>query len=254
MKKTISERLAVDQLENDYERLNQEQKGSEKDPFTEERYQQFFRCFPDKARRILDVGCNTGRGGAVLRRFNPELYLVGLDCLQERLQRLPLGVYNDRIQGYSTAIDALDDSFDVICAGEFIEHLKINDVEQTLHEFWRVLKSGGTLLITTPNPDYLRLKLTGGSVLGGAHLSQHRVKDLTRTLQGVGFVEIRIKGSGKVSRYLGQNFPLLSFYGSYLVSAEKKQCSFPKILTGAALPILRNGNCFGENYCGSERI
>lgn len=207
----------------DYEALNERQAVSEQDPFTEERYRQFFRHFPAGAQRVLDAGCNTGKGGAVLRGLDAGLHLVGLDCVKSRLERLPKDVYREAILGFSTAIDTPDASFDVVCAGEFIEHLEMSDVQKTVEEFRRVLRPGGVLLLTTPNPDYLRLKLTGRSVLGGAHLSQHRVGDLTRMLREVGFVNIRVKGSGKVSRFLGESFPLLSFYGSYLVSAEKRR-------------------------------
>ncbi len=76
--------------------------------------------------------------------------------------------------------------------------------------------------MTTPNPDYIRLKLTGKSVLGGAHLSQHRIDELSESLKKIGFTNIIVKGSGKVSRILGENFPYISFYGSYLLDAEKR--------------------------------
>ena len=36
----------------------------------------------------LDVGCNTGRGGAVLKDCNALLQLTGLDCVPERVAAL----------------------------------------------------------------------------------------------------------------------------------------------------------------------
>jgi hypothetical protein len=36
-----------------------------------------------------------------------------------------------------------------------------------------------------------------------------------------GFSHIRLRGSGRVSRHLGERFPLLAAYGSYLVTADK---------------------------------
>jgi len=204
-----------------YEFLNEKQTISENDPFTLERYLQFSKHMPSGRLKVLDVGCNTGRGGMVLKKNNSELILVGLDCVKNRLERLPKALYDSYIYGFSTAINVSDDSFDAICAGEFIEHLVTKDVITSLIEFYRILRPNGVLLLTTPNPNYLRLKLTGGSVLGGAHLSQHRIEELSTTLNQIGFNSILVRGSGKVSRFLGENCPILSLYGSYLLCANK---------------------------------
>ena len=209
----------------DYVELNEAQEISETDPFTSERYAQFFRYFPASTRTVLDVGCNVGRGGAVLKALNPDLQLVGLDCVAKRLNRISAEIYDRTICSYSTDINVDKDCFDVIVAGEFIEHLYEQDVTQTLKEFYRVLKSQGRLLMTTPNPDYIRLKLTGGSVLGGAHVSQHYPSVLKHLLEQIGFTNLQIQGSGKVSRWLGDQFPILAVYGSYLVIADKPSSS-----------------------------
>lgn len=204
-----------------YEKLNEAQDFSETDPFTSERYRQFFRYFPTHVKTVLDVGCNTGRGGLVLKKLNKNLNLVGLDCVISRLNKIPKGIYDQTICSYSTDISSEELFFDVVVAGEFIEHLYPKDVLQSLREFYRLLKPGGRLLLTTPNPKYMLLKLTGGSVLGGAHVSQHYPSDLIKELEKVGFINIEICGSGKVFRLLGENFPFLTLYGSYLVVANK---------------------------------
>ncbi len=48
---------------HEYEQLNVNQSISEVDQFTEERYRLFHRFLPRQIVNILDVGCNTGRGG-----------------------------------------------------------------------------------------------------------------------------------------------------------------------------------------------
>jgi SAM-dependent methyltransferase len=204
-----------------YADLNRAQVGSESDPFTERRYAQFARHMKSDARLILDVGCNTGRGGKIIRDARPEAEIVGLDCVPERIASLPEGIYRDAHVAEVSAIPGNDATFDAIVAGEFIEHLTYNDFRQALNEFLRVLKPGGQLLLTTPNPGYVRLLLTGKSVLGGAHLSLHYPKQLSAELKEVGFEHVIVKGSGKVSALIGQRFPFAWVYGSYLAVAEK---------------------------------
>ena len=207
-------------MENQYETINLLQPGSEHDPFTEDRYRQFFRYLPEGTQRVLDIGCNTGRGGVILKSLNSSLKLYGLDAVQDRLNRLPKNVYEEGIHSYSTKIPNQDCTYDVVVAGEFIEHIYQSDVDQTLCEIFRVLKVGGRLLLTTPNPGDIKRKLRRQSIIGGAHVSQHFSDALKLKLRMSGFSRVRVYGSGKVSRYLSSRFPLF-LYGSYLATGDK---------------------------------
>lgn len=201
--------------------LNREQEVSETDSFTERRYQQFVRHFAPDTCDVLDVGCNTGRGGAVMKALRPNLRITGVDCVPERIAALEPQFYSDKICGFTHALPLPNDSFDAIVAGEFIEHLSPALVHPTLCEFFRVLRLRGQLLLTTPNPRYLKLRLRGASVLGGAHISQHYIANLRRRLMDVGFSGVKIKGSGRVSSVFGECFPYRAVYGSYLAKAKK---------------------------------
>lgn len=205
---------------NRYEALNSDQSVSETDPFTEERYRQFFRHIPDSSKDVLDVGCNTGRGGRVLKDLNGALSIAGLDAVRDRLDRLPSAVYSTTVHGLSTAIPVPDESYDIVVAGEFLEHLYPRDVESTLDEVFRILRIGGRFLLTTPNPSDIKRIVRRQSILGGAHLTQHHVGTLAFRLRMVGFSRIRVRGSGKMTRYLGERFPM-ALYGSYLMTADK---------------------------------
>jgi len=206
--------------EENYEALNLKQPESEQDPFTEDRYRQFYKFLPKKASSVLDIGCNTGRGGSALKSLDRNLKLYGLDAVRDRLIRLPKDAYETGIHGYSTSIPAADNTYDAVVAGEFIEHIYQADVDQTLGEIFRVLKIGGRLLLTTPNPCDIKRKLRGHSILGGAHVSQHFPDTLKLKLRMSGFSRVKIYGSGKVSRYVGIRFPLV-IYGSYLAIGDK---------------------------------
>lgn len=209
------------QTQKKYETQNLKQHGSEHDSFTEDRYSQFFSFFPEKYQEILDIGCNTGRGGLRLNELAPNSNLLGLDCVKNRLDNLPT-CYSQGVYGLSTDIPLEDRCIDAIVAGEFLEHLYPADVDQTLCEFQRVLRIGGRLLMTTPNPNYIRNRfIQKSSVYGVGHLTQHFPGILQDRLKMHGFSDVRIYGSGRMSRYLGWHFPVLSMYGSYLVVADK---------------------------------
>jgi ubiquinone/menaquinone biosynthesis C-methylase UbiE len=202
--------------------INRAQEISETDGFTVERYQQMFRHFPKSAMDVLDVGCNTGRGGKVLNHLDPKLRIVGLDCVPERIAFLDREVYARALCGFSSQLSLDNDSLDVIVAGEILEHIPPVEIDATLAEFFRVLRLRGRLILTTPNPGYLKNKLKGLSVLlDKSHITQHYPDCLRRRMRAVGYSRVRIFGSGRMTRYVGQRFPLLLAYGSYLVRGDK---------------------------------
>jgi len=210
----------VNRLHKSYELQNKVQFVSEEDDFTVDRYRQFYRRFPVKARKVLDMGCNTGRGGEALKKIDNSLEIVGLDCVQERLDRLP-EAYSEKIYGLSTDMPIEDQTVDVVVAGEFLEHLYPSDVDKTLCEIQRVLTIGGRLLLTTPNPHYFKNKLYNYTIYGPSHLTQHFPTILLFRMKMHGFSNVKTFGSGRVSRYIGRYFPVLSIYGSYMICADK---------------------------------
>lgn len=192
----------------------------EADPFTEARYEQVHRRLAPGTRSVLDVGCNDGRGGATLHRLDAGLRIAGLDAVQAQLDALP-DCYGERIYGLANDIPVADGSFDAVVAGEFLEHLYPRDVDPTLCELQRVLKVGGRLVLTTPNPGYLKRRIERSTVYCSYHLTQHEPRVLRQRLRFHGFRRVRRYGSGRVSSYLGTRVPYLGVYGSYLITADK---------------------------------
>jgi ubiquinone/menaquinone biosynthesis C-methylase UbiE len=203
-----------------YTAENTAQTSAVEDGFSIERYHQFARHLCSSARHVLDVGCAEGRGGEALKKLRPEIELSGLDCVPERLSALPT-CYDHAIHGLTNSIPLDDRSCDAVLAGEFIEHLYPADVDPTLCEFQRILKIGGSLLLTTPNPYSLKMRLRKGTIYGTAHLTQHFPHTLRNRLMLHGFSNIKIIGSGRATRQFGEWFPWLSVYGSYLIIGTK---------------------------------
>jgi 2-polyprenyl-3-methyl-5-hydroxy-6-metoxy-1,4-benzoquinol methylase len=206
-------------VDEDYEALNAAQTVSETDSFTAYRYAQFARHL-GSAVRILDVGCNTGRGGVVLRQAKPSAHIEGLEMLAARAVLVPAGVYDAVTVGDLATMAGAGAQFDALVMGELIEHVPYPALEAFISSAARVLSQGGRILLTTPNPHYLFLRWRGGSVLGGAHVSVHCPATLTEVLNHRGFRVVRVEGTGRVSRAIGVRFPL-RVYGSFMLIAER---------------------------------
>jgi ubiquinone/menaquinone biosynthesis C-methylase UbiE len=108
--------------------------------------------------RVLDVGCGEGQFAAALKRQGAEVVAVDVaaEALRRALARAPdLDVRLIEPEGELPFEDA---SFDVVWAGEVIEH--VADTSRWLSELRRVLCSGGALLVSTPDHGLLsRLRL-----------------------------------------------------------------------------------------------
>jgi 2-polyprenyl-3-methyl-5-hydroxy-6-metoxy-1,4-benzoquinol methylase len=97
-------------------------------------------------------------------------------------------------QDLNLALSADDGSFDVVIAAEVIEHLE--NPRFMIREIWRLLRAGGTAIITTPNNETWRAML---ALLGRghfvafsdscypAHITALLRKDFVRMLKEVGF-------------------------------------------------------------------
>lgn len=102
---------------------------------------------------VLDAGCGTGYGLALLAEGDPtELTAIDIDDGAVAAARR----YADR-HGASVACGDLqalefdDDSFDLAVCFETIEHLP--SPERGVAELRRVVRPGGTLIVSSPNPD-----------------------------------------------------------------------------------------------------
>ena len=201
--------------------LNRRRPLSETDPFTDGRYRQFLRWLPGVCQTVVDAGCNTGRGGAALKRGCPGLKIIGIDCVPERIESLDRTIYAEGRCSLLHETGLPDRSVDAVVAGEVLEHIEPDKVDRVLAEWFRILRLKGRIVLTTPNPGSLRFRYHGWSVLlEESHLSQHPPRLLRHRLRMIGFRGVRSRGSGRISSLIGTRWPLAA-YGSYLVVAEK---------------------------------
>jgi SAM-dependent methyltransferase len=206
------------------EQINRAHTASEVDRFSEGRYLQFARHVArDFTGQVLDVGCNTGRGGQAFLTAAPKVTLDGVELLADRVERIPAGIYRKVYTGLLDDMPCDAGPYDVLLMGELIEHVPFGALDDLIQQSTRLLAGGGRLLLTTPNPHYALLgPRCGGTVLGGAHVSVHCPAALKQYLEWKGLEVETIAGSGPKSGFLGEKLPM-SLYSQYLLIARKPQ-------------------------------
>jgi 2-polyprenyl-3-methyl-5-hydroxy-6-metoxy-1,4-benzoquinol methylase len=152
--------------------------------------------------RVLDVGCGEGRFAAEVAREG--VAVVGIDVAEEPLRRArQLHPRLDlRVVKGEGPWEFPDASFDVVWAGEVIEH--VADTSAWLSEVRRVLRPGGRLLLSTPAHGrlaMLRLALSGRALAEhfdprGEHLRFYTRDSLSELLADFRFQDVEVRGAG----------------------------------------------------------
>jgi ubiquinone/menaquinone biosynthesis C-methylase UbiE len=101
--------------------------------------------------RVLDLGCGTGHGTALLQQQAGSL-VWGTDIANEAIHyavQYNSALINRLFVSDVLALPVPDETFDVVSTIEVIEH--VPDATRMLHEICRVLRSDGRCLLSTPN-------------------------------------------------------------------------------------------------------
>lgn len=139
-----------------------------------------FSFFDDlKGKKVLDIGCGTGRILGELRLFGADI--TAIDISEEMLGRV--GRKYPDVKTAVADVEALpfeDDSFDVAVAAFLIVHLK--DPQIAFEEVHRVLKSGGEFIVTNINQRKApKLKTPKGEIVIQSYY--HRPEDVVKKLE-----------------------------------------------------------------------
>lgn len=96
----------------------------------------------EKVSYILDIGCGNG---FFLKRILPDAKKYGVDIVDAK----DIKAFHYVRSNIEVGLPFRSESFDSLIAGEVIEH--ILDTEYFLEECFRILRSGGFMILTTPN-------------------------------------------------------------------------------------------------------
>ena len=144
------------------------------------------RAAPDRAARILEIGCS---GGPLLQQLREAGYvnLTGIDISSEAI-----ALCRQRKLGDVAVMDAQQPdlppaSFDVITASDVLEHLA--DAPRALAAWHRLLRPGGTVIIFVPAFQFL----WSGHDEVNQHFRRYRTDELASLARTAGF-EIQRQG------------------------------------------------------------
>ena len=156
----------------------------------------------DRLVHVLDLGCGEGYFADLLARAGAEV--VGCDVAEEPLRRARAAHpgLDLRLAEPDGTLPFEDASFDMVWAGETIEH--VLDTARWLSEVRRVLRSSGLLVLSTPDHGPLaRLRVAVGERAFADHFdprSDHLRFYVPRALAGLlrdfGFAEVDIARRG----------------------------------------------------------
>jgi len=140
---------------------------------------------------ILDVGCADGKMLELLLEEVEVCNYKGVDFDQKLINLANEDIKKHLEVGNALNLRFKDNSFDVLISTAVIEHLE--NPEKFLKESYRVLKEGGIIILTTPNPFFEKLGSLVGHLKDDTHFKTFNLKQLRRLLVRNNFKILKLK-------------------------------------------------------------
>ena len=146
--------MSLEQLSDRYAEHNRTERGRGFVFAGAEREELFRRYVGGPGKHVLDLGC---RDGALTEAYASGNDIVGVDADKEALAEAARRGIETHWADLDQPLELGDESFDVVVAGELLEHLR--DPHRLVREIRRVLKPGGTFVASVPNAYRLKGRL-----------------------------------------------------------------------------------------------
>ena len=105
--------------------------------------------------KIVDVGSGGGWFSGMMRSRN--ITVISVDLSFKNLSNVLKQYNGDGFMANASALPLADESVDAVIASEVIEHL--NEPEEAITEFLRIVKPGGRVVVTTPYKENIKQHL-----------------------------------------------------------------------------------------------
>ena len=199
---------------------------------------------PERARRVLDLGCSGGAVGAALKRER-DVEVVGVEvdpgaaaAARELLDRV-VEADSEKLLARPDAAAELGGAFDCLIAADSLEHLR--DPWSTLARAVELLEPGATVVVSLPNVRFFealwQLGVRGRwprreeGVFDRSHLRWFALRDARELLEGAGLAVTEVRPLIRI-RPLGSRFdrrfawlartPLRELFAfQYVLAAER---------------------------------
>jgi 2-polyprenyl-3-methyl-5-hydroxy-6-metoxy-1,4-benzoquinol methylase len=178
---------------------------------------------PNQQAKVLDVGCANGYISYLFARSGFEVTATDSWAIPERdemFARLGVQYFPSNLNDLKPLASVASEAFDALICGEVFEHI-LNHPMGLLQEFHRVLKRGGLLILTTPNPSTVmnavrvlldrnsmwgtpifleEPKIVDGTIIdkGEIHYREYTTSEVMRSIEAAGFTveAVRYMGMG----------------------------------------------------------
>jgi ubiquinone/menaquinone biosynthesis C-methylase UbiE len=132
--------------------------------------------------KILDAGSGEGYGVDIMRKAGLDAWGMDLSPEVVEMTSSRYGAYFKT--GSITEIPYPDQTFDAVTCMEVIEHIPEEQAIIALRDVFRILKPGGTLILSTPNA-----KNTPPQGTNEYHLKEYTRAEILDRFQKIGFAE-----------------------------------------------------------------
>src|SRR3990167_9729366 len=173
-------------------------------------YQKIASLIPkDKAIHILDIGTGTANLAVAIKKRSPNAKILGIDpdekilkIAKEKIQKEKLDI--KLVKAFAQKLPLKSKSFDWVVSSFAIHHIPSDLKGQAFYEMYRVLRSGGTILIIDIGvPKNLLAKIAGGAL--------SFFEAVGPNLRG--FIPVGLKKAGfRDIKEIENKFGLISFY------------------------------------------
>ena len=163
----------------------------------------------NKTVHILDVGCGTANLAIAIKKRSPKAEILGIDpdekilkIAKEKIKKEKLDI--KLIKAFAQKLPFKKQSFDYVVSSFAVHHIPPNLKDQAFLEMYRVLRSGGTILIIDiGEPKNLLAKITGTVFSLIESVGPNLRGFIPKALKEVGFYNVKEVES---------KFGLISFY------------------------------------------